>query len=832
MFHIFILTFSLVASYTSFASLPGDNDYYIIDRPRYRITLDQQYIPYSETINQKIEYYIKELEKSQPDQMDDYLNIVLLSPQEQKSNALAEPFPFMRMKIFSSGIDQMNRHSFHLWFDSAFVHELNHLYQMSYSILPKTLSPKAPLFAFLYPNIFLPNLFIEGESTFKESVIEGLGGRLYSGEVRAFVYAQIKHYKDRQKSFAEKLMNDYVHPTSRKVKYFHGAYLFSALSKKFSHKKIGEFFKINGESFLSFFTYNHALKKAFNMDAHALINFYFDSYKDKAIQQKVEPEESLFKTSYCPEINRFQNKMLLMTTDFQSTPKIKIYDPRLDKWSTQRIDIPIGKIFKIDDQYLSRSTYVTKPHEQMYSLFSKGMKPHPTIRSQFVQDILGEDILSIDTSKNIISYELLLNGTFYDHTHSNALFDAEKNIYYFKQDKNKRTLYKNKKPVFAFFGNYGKLVDILPDGSIYFIASSEYGSTLYKYLEGKVVRSVISDGVIQAKTMNDKDVIICEVTGEGNYVYKKVVIDEILGVPKTYSYSFEKIPAFDESAAQEKEYNFQKTDNEFSLKDVKKYSPLLHSDLIFNPLLFFFDEGGFYFNYQMVFQDVLEKNHLNLSFETQSFIYYKFLAKYQNTIHPLQWSVDYQFGSLDQDQLNHTNQAETELFLTKHPITQHTLSLNTAYALFQKGRWRSKVLSTNYFQFRELDPNHFIISSLKETYNFNFNTTASYFTIEWKPSLSLSYNQSYSMNTFPNKSFDLALTPHYVMYFNNDNIAHSLNAQIDWNSTLHLGYEFYFRPSAKYLTSLTHNTVVFNEKLLPLVLAGGSDYELPSYIIQ
>ena len=820
MLRIFIITCFLVISCASFSSLPGDNDYYLIERPSYRIIFDEQYHSDIENIDAKIEYYLKELKKTQPQYMDEYLNVVLASPQEQQSNAFANPFPFMKIKIFSSGVDHMNSHAFPLWLDSTFVHELNHLYQMNYSILPDTLNIKTPFFkfSFLYPNILLPNLFIEGEATFKEALVEGLGGRLYSGEVRAFVYAQIKHYQDRPRAFAQKLINEHVHSSSRRMKYLHGSYLFSLLSKKFPHKRISEFFKINGESILSFFTYNHSLRKTFNMDINELIAFYIESIKEEASQQQFESEEPIFKTSVCPEINRFENKILLMTTNLQSTPKLRIYEPRLNKWSTQKIDIPVEKVFKINDQYFSRSTAVTKPHEQVYSIFSEGMKPHPTIHSQFVQDILGDSILSLDTSNNIIGYKLLLNGELYDETQSNALFDSNKNIYYFKQNKNKRTLYKNKKPIFSYFGYYGKLVDILPDGSIYFIAPSTYGSTVYKYLDEKVYRSLTSDRIIQAKTINDKEMVVCEVTGKGDYVYKKTFIDEIEGAPVNYSYSFEKISAFEDNSNQEIEYT-DPTD-EFSFKNIKKYSPFLHSYLIFSPLLFVWNEYGFYFNYRMIFQDILDKNQLNLSFETQSFLYHQFSTNYRNVIHPFQWSVGYQSGSLDTRQLNFTNPYQSELFLQKYPITKHVFSLDTAYVFFQKGRWMSKILSKKSLQFRELDQTHFIVSSLKNSYNFDFNTVADYFTIEWRSSWKLSYDQSYSMNTYSNKSFDLSITPHYMAYLNNDNIAHVLNTQVEWYSTLHLGYEFYFNPSMKHITSWTHDTIIFNERFLPLVWEG------------
>ena len=65
---------------------------------------------------------------------------------------------------------------------------------------------------------------------------------MYSGEVRALVYSQIKYYKDNPKKLARKLINSQIHIHDGSMNYFHGGYLFTALSHTFSHLKINEFF--------------------------------------------------------------------------------------------------------------------------------------------------------------------------------------------------------------------------------------------------------------------------------------------------------------------------------------------------------------------------------------------------------------------------------------------------------------------------------------------------------------------------------------------------------------------------------------------------------------
>ncbi len=880
MFRTTILVKILLAlvcfSQVSFATPPGDNDYYILKYPTYRLIFDKQYLPYIEDLNERIEYYIEKFQKIHIQPINRNFTIILSSPQEQVSNALATVFPFIQLQIFPSGVENLNPLASHLWFDFTFIHELNHLFQLNYTLFPKSLKIKQSIFEFLfpYPNFLLPTLFTEGDAVFKES-LWGIGGRLYSGEARALVYSQIKHYKNKPRKLAKKLINNQVYPNTRQIKYFHGGYLFTALSQNFSHKKINEFFKRSGESFFSLSTFNHSLQKTFQMNVMDLIKFYIRTFATKAVQQQSDSTAPLFKSAICPEINRFENKILLLTTNLKSTPKLRIYNVRLKEWNTKTIDIPLGKVFYLEDRYYARSTQAVEPHRMAYSVFSNGLKPHPQIQSQFVQDIFKENILSIDTTNNIIDYKLLLNNKFYDNTHSNALFDSQKNIYYFKQNKNKRILYKNKKPVFAYFGHYGKLVDIRQDGSIYFIAPTTYGSSVYKYSNGQVTRSLSSDTVIQAKTINDQEIVICEVIHNG-YVYKKTTIEEIKGQPAVYRYPFETIPYFQKSktplqprrspapqktyippkksqisALVKDEYNeLTPSDLDEILKDLsdsshyrsldsteeetdflltaqtlkaKKYSALGNTRLSqWIPLIFnissLWTQKGLYWYSQLIFKDDLSQNNLNLSVSSHSWINYQVSAEYFNRVYPLQWSLGYHFGFLN------TNHPNSEDFLRRYPLIQHRVSWTGIYTLFQKGRWRSSISSEKSFKFNRMHTTHHLIVDLlskNKTQSLALaipiDGTLDHFSFGWKPTWHLTYNQVYSLNTFANKRLILHLSPHYMNYFSSEKgLIHVFNTEIHLDSILHLGYEFYINPSVKYLAAWIHDTILFNENLFPI----------------
>ena len=191
--------------YLEIAIPSSDNNYYIYKTKKYHLIFDQQYIPFIDQINAKITHYIGLSEKFQKTTFSEPFAIILLSDKKQISNALATLFPVTHLQIYSSGFIGLGESSYSNWLDHAFIHELTHLFQIKHSFFPTFLkntfkSPAGVLFGaffFVYPNITLPMAFLEGDAILKESLTHQ-GGRLYSGSFRAFVYSQIKKYRNKK----------------------------------------------------------------------------------------------------------------------------------------------------------------------------------------------------------------------------------------------------------------------------------------------------------------------------------------------------------------------------------------------------------------------------------------------------------------------------------------------------------------------------------------------------------------------------------------------------------------------------------------------------------
>ena len=833
-------------------SVPStDNNYYIHETKNYRVIFDQQYLKYIDFIDQKIQHYLNEIHNAQNTKPREPINIILLSARNQKSNAVASLLPFTQISIFPSGVES----SHHFWLDSALVHELNHIYQMSHSfITPSFLRKvsKLPLFLFLfapYPNIALPSLFIEGDAVFKESMFQ-IGGRLYNGSIRALVYAQIKKYRNRVHDLAKILVNTMIHPHSRVGHYNHGGYLFTALEKRFSQEQVNHFFNRNAfRNTLFTITFNHALMDAFNMDIQELTYFYIQQYGKQAYLQRSSPRPSLFTSSVCKPFNRSGEKFFFLTSDHKSPPHLRIYNSRLKKWTDKSVDLPLGKVFKIGKKYYSRASTFIQPFIQSYSLFSEGIYPQSSFNSKYVQDMLQGRILYTDTSNTLLAYKLYFDDQFYDNIHSNALFDSKHNVYYFKQKGKVRTLYKNKQPVFSYQGYDGNLIDIDMHEDIFFSAPTHYGSSIYRYSKGRVTRSSLSDTIIHGKKLNDEEMLVCEVTAEG-YDYKIIPINSKNETPAIYSYHFENTSPFkpdpshkepipeitpqfsEQEPSLDDEFketqliddsNFQQEDRflnsisgtkQLKIPDLnyKKYKPL--SKIRFSnwtPLstdlrsAFSLNPWSMSFRSSVLFTDYLQKNYINLAYEVHSILFHRVLLAYENLTHSLHWNVGYNIGLLTWN-YNHLN----HIF----PESIHAGYFTLAYPLFKKGRWFSSLTSIQSIVHGYYNKDHHTLSILKKLKQIECEYEGCNLTrLKWIGNWTNGYTQKYPFAYSFQKGLvmNLFMEYDYILQFEK----HNVSIRGDVQTAFHLGYEFYIFPKITYTKALTEGTYPVRTSIFP-----------------
>ena len=752
---VYLFTLCFISHY-SLAFVPsGDNKYLIFEEEQYRIIFDEQYLDSIDEINKKIKAQFDFMSKFKNRTLDEPVNIILFSAKSQVSNGFATVFPFYTIGMYPTGVLAFDTLSETYWFDALFEHELNHIFQLSHSKFSvfwrKIFRLPSLLFAFIlvpitpYPNMFLPRFVLEGDAILKESLSPD-GGRLYSGAARAFVYSQIKHYQHQMDRFKKRkiLTSQWGNPHVGKEIYLHGGYLLAMLAEKYSHKTIHSFFKVDkkkpkrsaikeikklpvqkrlSSQFGELFSF-----KYIHLFIDEILQSYFNHYLSAAVKQQPSTTPVLFESATCSAFNQNREEVFFLTSeDMKSRPVLKRFNKKSRDWMSKKTDLPVGKVFKIDDKYYSRSSQSVAPNTIRYSLFSKGFKSNRDYESKYVTDLKDDKRLYIDAKNNFTGFKLYLNNKFYSDVNSNALFDKYKNIYYFKQKGKRRVLYRNKKPVFSYSGYYGHLLQITEDGAIYFIGASLYGSSIYEYKAGMISRVSESDTVIQAIKINNKEFLACEITPY-KYEYKMIPLIKSRQKPALYKYRFKKHKPLLSKKEDNNGFSNEETDRKIASQvprtkvnaagysgkklkvsenvkksktasvDYKSYSSL--KNIRFNGGNFIGMSLGISSAVSMgiIFSDYLMQNILQLMgmgvfvhFDTDFNFDFNYansqllLVNYLNKKYRLVWGLSYGFVAQEGE------------------IGEQEATINFQYPLFQKGRWSSSLASAHSFE-RELFP--------------------------------------------------------------------------------------------------------------------------------
>lgn len=259
-------------------------------------------------------------------------------------------------------------------------------------------------------------------------------------------------------------------------------------------------------------------------------------------------------------------------------------------------------------------------------LFDKKGRVFKKSRSKIVQDILSDgSFVYFDVKKSFDQPQLYVKDKFYDSVNSSIFCDEFDNIYYFKQEAKKRTLYKNKKPLFSFDGWYGFVVDVSEKG-VMFIANSKNGSTLYLY-DGTLSRLSSGDDIIDAKLLDEENVLLTVVKADG-FEYLKTPIQKSTASIYERSYFFE-----DESDFL---FDYEDLSSSFKSKPYKSYKNLHYSSLDYSSV---FADDSFDFYVGANFSDALGQNSAKVF--VSNFDEKRVLGGgYKNFVYRLKYGID------------------------------------------------------------------------------------------------------------------------------------------------------------------------------------------------
>lgn len=835
-FLFIILSVCYFLSYAS-ASLkiePSDVDYYIHDHPSFSIIFNEDFLKEKKKIiylYEKITYYndiytevFQEILKEKP-------IYVFASSKNQISNAVTSSTPFLRVLFFPTG--KITHLASPSWGDTLIAHEMAHIFQLGQTsnrikYLKKIFKNSEVIFIpipiFLSANLVMPLFLLEGHAVLNESLFAP-GGRLYSGSTRALVFTQLKNKFKTVKQFTEDYLINLTEDTfSGEQQYAHGGYFFNSLLKKYDIKTINNFFKIHAEYFItpiSFISVKSAFQKTFDTSFESLINHYVQTYLPLAKQQKKAKEKSLFHSDICPRFNKKNNEIFFLTSDLKSTPSLKIFNTSTQKWKKRKKVFSPGKVFKIENRYLVSSSHKINTTEKAYGLFTEGMHLIKKYKSQNIQDMYNDQIISIDTSNNINQFILLLNGNFYDTTSSPALFSSDGNIYYFKQQENQRVMYKNKAPIFQFKGFYGKPVEIDKDGTVYFTSTSMFGSSLFGWHPNQgIYRVSPSDTIIDAIKVSNDEFLICEIEPHF-YNYKFIPIKQIDEQPVLYDYPFEAIynslstlsnlskiktettdtiqkdPShedkvylqeledIDEGEYMESDLSTntassslpEKHDTQHHHVTYSKYSSLRH--IQFNGIkLGLLDDPITRYNgiINIQFKDPLEYNTFNSAYQL-SRVHWMIQNKYMNNVYRIAWSV------------HHIYKEGLDNFTGPRAYSYiHEFGQEFSIPVFKAGYWSSA----------------FSLKSAISSQEIKDQSHTNYYLIT-EPELQFQYKRIYRNNSNFHRHFYLKASVKFLFNLSDHPYNQLLNVHSFYK--MNLGNEFYTTPFINYKTAITPKTV-------------------------
>ena len=488
----------------------------------------QQWSEYQEGIDRRL----LQLFSFQPYFRESYL--FFSSPRRQISNALATIYPFPFVQIYPSGsVDFLNLWSLFSWPKDTLLHEMTHIYQLSQnSKWDRLLWPI--LGAFSYRNILLPSWILEGHAVLVESLY-GSGGRLFSGFVRAFVFSQLK-----EDFSLKRLLKPYSDSFSGKEKYLHGAYFFNYLYSHYGLEKIKKLFHESGRFLpLGYYGLNSALKRAFEKDLLTLFEEYKSYYRSLAQKQQSSLGLVLEKSAVYTPMNSDENSIYFLISDSKSPAQLIVFDKKSETVKKIRQELPLGKVFYMDGEYYSSSNLRTSSTSFEYSLVKEGFKAVKKYNSQNVMDFHKGKAIAIDARQNHTGNSLIIDKVFYDTVDSSALASAKGAVYYFKQNKEYRTLYKNKQVLTQFKSYFSYPVEVNEE-AVYFIGATKYGSSLFVYKKNLgIYRLSESDTIVSARQIQGNRFLVSELTPT-HYEYKVIETKEWAEEPVLYQYSFQK----------------------------------------------------------------------------------------------------------------------------------------------------------------------------------------------------------------------------------------------------------------------------------------------------
>jgi len=545
--------------------------------------------------------------------LDDTLYVGLASFNNQIANGFSTQFPFNEQIFYGAGAGYIDYFCFSSWLKTLIIHETAHNFQLnpkkndlskiSHKILgntPFSMFSFLPLFPI--PNITESSFILEGNGVMNESRY-GNGGRLFSG----YALAEVVALANAGRITPELMYNSTLSFPYGESFYLVGGFFQQFLVKKYGIKKVNSYFKTYATQPFPFFT-NWVFTKQFGEDFETLLDEFVKDVKKEHQNFKTTSGKVVASSQVFVPLNVDENEIYTFISDKRSAPKVLRVDKKSKKIDYENGSWRVGELFKRNGTYYSQSSAKSSPTKISMGLFDKNGYLLKGTASKIVQGYTTDNkMVYFDVLTSLETPQIYVNEEFYTQSHS-SVYVNKNDLYYFKQQGEKRVLYKNKTALFEYRGHYGFVTEVSDDGKIYFVAPSADGSSVYSLRNKKVKQVVEGDDVIDLKLLNNKEALVVTVGADG-YEYRLVKLDTST-IASTQPFEIKPFNGRLKPTLQDANFSKSKKSALVEVEEYRSIQKLKHSSI--NQSMNYTSFTGFGMDVQLNFADPLMQNSLSI----------------------------------------------------------------------------------------------------------------------------------------------------------------------------------------------------------------------------
>jgi hypothetical protein len=645
-----------------------DQSYYTKNVRNVELIYSEANIPYARQAA-KIENALQPLyEKSFAYIMDEPLHVGIISEYNQIANGFSTQYPNNRQINYIGGALSSDYFCSTSWLNTLLYHESAHNYQMNAkdNIVSSSLHSIIGNGTFLlFPWFSIPNsaegsFMAEGNAVLNESW-HGNGGRLYSGRFKAATLMQAKAgYLT-----PERVYNDNLYFLYGSHHYTLGGFYHYYLAEHYGLDRVNHYWKEHSKDWLIPLFTNFSLQRAIGVDFDTSFKAWQEEMRQTS-QHLIEAQGDIIAQSqfFYPLNDDDSEIYFIINENGRERPELIIYDKNITQAKTFAGSWIGGKVIRTDStSYTTQASGMDTPWRIWIGLYDEGGFLQNDTRSKVIEGYLSDGrAVYFDVASSFDQPQLYVGGEFYAQIHSSVFIGSDDNLYYFVQGKHKkRTLYKNKTPLVSLEGYYSYVSGVDSKGAIYFIANSEYGSSLYRYFEGALSRASAADTIIDARLIDDKHALIASI-GSDTFSYQKIRLESLDEAPYSVKLFLEEKPYYHEGDINLHDHNLPMIDTSepYSSVSAMNYSGSnfsIGSD----------KDIGLIYNLSINLADPLNQNQFSL-FSSRNLDAYTIAGiSYTNTQYFLQYALS-AYGILDHPDSNttHSDERDFGLIATTH----------------------------------------------------------------------------------------------------------------------------------------------------------------------